>query len=251
VFTELLLSSWCFIDYDWLVLELMGAVPTSAPPPHRDCCSAVDASREVYVKSGARGLSDGWWCRRKWCCSRWCVHCRVDGGGAAASFTSGLTFLDKQAWGCQAFWTCCCSTALRAHMEAFVMSASGMDGSRHANRVARNILALHFSKALRRSSVQVTGWVRLTLEPERTSWKGAECATVWGRNRLQQFSMPSKWQCWLAVLEVRQSCRWWISGVQNSLCWVYDKPVLLKSIEESPWMSFVLHERPGWNKNVV
>jgi hypothetical protein len=54
-------------------------------------------------------------------------------------------------------------------VEASVVSASGVNLSRCARRVARGKLALHFSKALWSSDVQVMGWEPLTLGPERTS----------------------------------------------------------------------------------
>jgi hypothetical protein len=49
------------------------------------------------------------------------------------------------------------------------MSASGVSVSRCARRVARDKLALHFSKALWISDVEVMGWESLTLGPKRTS----------------------------------------------------------------------------------
>jgi hypothetical protein len=92
--------------------------------------------------------------------------------------------LEKNASGCQAFSTCCCSTALMADVEASVTSASGADGSGCVSRVARDKLALHSSEALRNSGVQVMGWEPLTLGSERTSCSGAWVAAALGRNRL-------------------------------------------------------------------
>jgi hypothetical protein len=54
-----------------------------------------------------------------------------------------------------------------------VTSASGADGSGWASSVARDKLALHSSKALWNSGVQVMGWEPLILGPERTSCSGA------------------------------------------------------------------------------
>jgi hypothetical protein len=65
-----------------------------------------------------------------------------------------VEFLEK-ASGCQAFLTCCCSTAPMENVEASVTSASGAYGSGCASRVARDKLALHSSNALRNSVVQV------------------------------------------------------------------------------------------------
>jgi hypothetical protein len=61
----------------------------------------------------------------------------------------------------------CCSTAPMVGVEASVMSASGADGLGCARSVARDKLALQASKALWSFSVQVMGWVPLTLGPER------------------------------------------------------------------------------------
>jgi hypothetical protein len=95
-----------------------------------------------------------------------------------------IEFFLEKASGCQAFWTCCCNTAPMAHVKASVTSASGAVGSGCASRVARDNLALHSSKALRRSGVQVLGWEPLTLGLERASCRGAWVAAAWGRNRL-------------------------------------------------------------------
>jgi hypothetical protein len=80
-----------------------------------------------------------------------------------------VIFLEKKAKGCQAFWTRCLGMAPMADVEASVTSASGADGSGCACRVACDKLALHSSKALMSSGVQVMGWEPLTLGPERTS----------------------------------------------------------------------------------
>jgi hypothetical protein len=45
-----------------------------------------------------------------------------------------------------------------AEVEASVMSASGVDGSGCASRVARDKLVLHSLKALWKYGVQVMGW---------------------------------------------------------------------------------------------
>jgi hypothetical protein len=50
-----------------------------------------------------------------------------------------------------------CRTAPMADVEASVTSTSGADGSVYVSRVARHKLALHSSKALRSSGVQVMG----------------------------------------------------------------------------------------------
>jgi hypothetical protein len=71
-----------------------------------------------------------------------------------------------------------------ADVEASVTSASGAVGSGCSSRVARDKLALHSSKALRSSGVQVMGWEPLTLGPKRTSCSGAWMAAAWGRNHL-------------------------------------------------------------------
>jgi hypothetical protein len=62
-----------------------------------------------------------------------------------------VEFLEKKASGCQAFSTCCCSTAPMEDVEASVRSVRGADGSGCTSRVARDKLALHSSKALRSS----------------------------------------------------------------------------------------------------
>jgi hypothetical protein len=71
-----------------------------------------------------------------------------------------------------------------ADVEASVTSASGGVGSGGASKVARDKLALHSSKDLCRSGVQVLWWDPLTLGPERASCSGAWVAAEWGRNRL-------------------------------------------------------------------
>jgi hypothetical protein len=50
-----------------------------------------------------------------------------------------------------------------------VTSVSGADESGCASRVARDKVALHSSKALRTSGVQLIGWEPLTLGPESTA----------------------------------------------------------------------------------
>jgi hypothetical protein len=71
-----------------------------------------------------------------------------------------------------------------ADVEASVTSARETDGLGCANSVARDKLALHSSKALCRSGVQVMGCEPLTFEPERTSWSGAWMSAALGRNLL-------------------------------------------------------------------
>jgi hypothetical protein len=56
-----------------------------------------------------------------------------------------------------------------ADVEASVTSASGTDGLWCASIAARDKLALHSSKAMRNSGVQVMGWEPLTVGPESTS----------------------------------------------------------------------------------
>jgi hypothetical protein len=53
-----------------------------------------------------------------------------------------------------------------------------------ANRVAHERLALHFSKAMLRSGVQLMGWGPLTLGQERMACSSAWAATSWGRKCL-------------------------------------------------------------------
>jgi hypothetical protein len=93
-------------------------------------------------------------------------------------------FLEKKASGCQAFSTFFCNKAPMADVEASATSASCADGSGCASTVAREKLALHSSKALKGSGVQVIGWEPLTLLPERASFSSAWDAAAWGRNRL-------------------------------------------------------------------
>jgi hypothetical protein len=63
----------------------------------------------------------------------------------------------------------CCNTAPMADVEASVTGISGMDGSVCASRVVHDKLALHSSKALWSSGVQVMEWEPLTLGLKRTS----------------------------------------------------------------------------------
>jgi hypothetical protein len=85
---------------------------------------------------------------------------------------------------CQAFSTCCCSTAPMAAVEASVTSVSGAVGRGCASKLDSDNLALHCSKALRSSCVQVMGLEPFTLGLELTSCSGAWVAAAWSRNRL-------------------------------------------------------------------
>jgi hypothetical protein len=60
-----------------------------------------------------------------------------------------------------------------------VTSASCVDVSGYTSRVAREKIALHSSKALSSSGVQVMGWKPLTQRPDRTSCIGAWVAAAW------------------------------------------------------------------------
>jgi hypothetical protein len=71
-----------------------------------------------------------------------------------------------------------------AEREASVTSARDADGSGCANKVPCDRLALHASKAVLSSGVQLMGCEPLTLGPERMSWSGARVAAAWGKNRL-------------------------------------------------------------------
>jgi hypothetical protein len=104
------------------------------------------------------------------------LHGFVDGQQLAvvgAVLLLGRVEFFREGEGLPAFLTRCCSTATMGDVEASVTSASGADGSGCASRVARDKLALHSSKALRSSGVQVMEWEALTLGPERTSCSGA------------------------------------------------------------------------------
>jgi hypothetical protein len=109
------------------------------------------------MASGACSSCDGRWWRGRWCCGWGCFDRGVEGGGAAISFASVLSFLGKNAKDCRAFLTRFCSTAPRADVEASVTSASGADGSGCASSVVRDKFAFQSSKALRSSGVQVMG----------------------------------------------------------------------------------------------
>jgi hypothetical protein len=83
MFTQPLFSIGWFIASDWLALNSLWVVPIS--PSRGDGCSALEASRETYVASGACSSCNGrWWCGM-WRRALGCVGCKVEGGGGSAT----------------------------------------------------------------------------------------------------------------------------------------------------------------------
>jgi hypothetical protein len=71
-----------------------------------------------------------------------------------------------------------------AVVEASITKASVAIESGCARRAARDRLALHSSKALSITAIQVMGYEPLTLGPEKASWRGAWREAALGRKRL-------------------------------------------------------------------